>query len=390
MKILYCILDSRFGGPHRLALTVAQRLRESGVGTLFLLGHKSNDPWRPQGFESVLCRRIQCFSRQRPVRSFLGFCGSLPGNLLRLRRLIRSRAIDVVHVDGVTNFVPALAAALARTPIVWHYNDHLPGPLRWVLLPLVTALAATVVVQGQGLRQQRTKAGSRLRGKTVVIPAGVDVGAFRPDDYDTQTKARLRQELGLPPDGPVIGTIGNLNRFKGHAYFLRAAGRIKQRVSNATFLVVGRRLDTDPGYWGQLQRLTAELGLERDVRYTGFRDDIPAVLSILDVFVLSSILESCPVVLLEAMAMRVPVVTTDVGAAREMVLDGRTGLVVPPRDAEALAGAVLALLAKPAAEVGTMVAAARNMVESRFGVDTIADAQRQVYESVTRRPAGHL
>ena len=123
-----------------------------------------------------------------------------------------------------------------------------------------------------------------------------------------------------------------MNRFKGLTYFIEAAGRIKSRVPSAKFVIVGRKLDTDPGYWDHLQQLTEQLGLKQDVVFTGFREDVPAILSALDVFVLASIEESCPVALLEAMAMKVPVVATDVGAVSEMVLHGRTGFVVPPRE----------------------------------------------------------
>ncbi len=388
MKILYCILDNRFGGPHRLALTVAQRLRDEGVETLFLFGHKTDEVWQPEGFESFLLRHIQCCNRYRPLSNFARFCWFLPRNLCRIRTIIRSHDIGIVHIDGVTNFVPALAARLAGVPIVWHYNDHLPRPVKWLLLPLVTALSSKVIVQGERLRQQRTRAGTRLRDKTVVIYSGIDATMFDPADHDADARVRSRQALGLPADCPVIGTIGNLNRYKGHAYFIRAAARIKRQVKDAKFVIVGRRLDTDRAYWRHLQRLTVENGVENDVVCTGFRDDIPAVLSAMDVFVLSSVLESCPLVLLEAMAMGVPVVTTDVGAASEMVLHGRTGFVVPSGDSDVIAEAVLACLAKPKEQVQNMAQAARKRVEQEFTVDTIARQQLQVYESVHRRRVG--
>ncbi len=380
MRVLYCILDNRFGGPHRLAMTVAGRLRDQGVETLFLLGQKTRDPWQPAGFRVFLCKRIQCFTRRRPVWNLAGFCIALPWNLVKIRRLIEANAIDIIHVDGITNFVPALAARLARRPIIWHYNDHVPDVLRGILLRLVNALACTVVVQGHKLRDDRTGAIADLHAKTVVLPSAIALREFCPEKYDVQTRAQLRTDLGIGPDGPLIGMIGNMNRFKGHTWFIRAAQRIKERVDNARFVIVGKRLDTDPGYWDRLQRLTAECGLEKDVVYTGFRDDIPSVLSALDVFVLSSILESCPVVLLEAMAMKVPVVATNVGAVAEMVAHGRTGFVVPLRDPEAIAEAVLAILAKPRDEVRDMVEQARKTVEREFSVDTIAQQQLQLYE----------
>ena len=380
LRVLYCILDNRCGGPHRLAQAVSCLLRFDHIETFFLLGHKAGPSWRPDGFPSFTCRNIQCFRRQAPLRNFLRFCAALPGNLLYLRKLIESNGIDLVHVDGVTNFVPALAGRLAGRPVVWLYNDHPPGPLRPILLSLVTALASTVVVQGECLRQSLTTGRPRLRDKTVVLHSAVDPGRFAADQGAPIQRQRLRQELGIPAQCTVIGTVQNVNRIKGGTHFLEAAARIKKMITPVRFLVVGRKLDTDAGHWDHLQRLTARLGLEQDVIYTGFRDDIPALLSALDLFVLASLQESCPVALLEAMAMKVPVVATDVGAVREMVTHGATGLVVPPGNSDALAQAVLAYLAKPQPQVRTMVEAARKRVEQDFTVQSIARQQGQLYE----------
>jgi glycosyltransferase involved in cell wall biosynthesis len=384
LKVLYCILDNRFGGPHRRAHAAALQLRRDNVETLFLLGHKAGGTWQPEGFPLFVCRHMQCFRRRGPLVGLARFLAMLPWNLRRIRRILRANDIDIVHVDGVTNFVPALAAALTRTPIVWHYNDHLVGPLKWLLVPLLRRLAAVVVVQGESLRRSRTDGDARLRRKTVVLPSAVDTSRFRPEGYGLPERQRIRQELGVSAECVLVGSVGNINRFKGYTYLVEAAAAIKKQMPAARFLIVGRPLDTDPGYWEQLQELAARLGLTEDFFYPGFRDDIPAVLSALDVFVLPSVRESCPMAILEAMAMQVPVVATDVGAAAELVLDGQTGLVVPPGNPEALAGAVLACLKKSPAEVRAMVEAARKRVESRFAVDIIARRQLQVYESLRR------
>jgi glycosyltransferase involved in cell wall biosynthesis len=322
--------------------------------------------------------------------NLIKFSVMLPYNLLRIRRIIKSNNIDIVHVDGVTNFVPALAARLAGRPIVWLYNDYLPRPLRPVLMPLMTRLASRVVVQGENLKQLHTAGNPRLRDKTTVLYSGVDTRRFMPDEHSSEQRRRIRQELGVPPQCTLVGTIRNVNRFKGITYFVEAAGQIKKRVKSAKFVIVGRKLDTDPGYWDHLQQLTAQLGLKDDIIYTGFRDDIPAVLSALDVFVLASIEESCPVALLEAMAMKTPVVATDVGAVAEMVIHGQTGFVVPPRDPAAIAEAVIAYLEKPPEQVSSMVEAARNRVETEFGIDTIAWQQKGLYESLARQSVRHI
>jgi glycosyltransferase involved in cell wall biosynthesis len=389
-KVLYCILDNRLGGPHRRTQAVAGHLRRYGVETVFLFGQKTPDVWRPEGFEAFWCKHIQCFARHRPVLSFARFCCLLPQNLVKIRWLIRSQGITIVHVDGVLNFVPALAARWAGVPIVWHYNDHPPGPIKRVLLPLMTRLSSRVIVQGERLKESRTAGNRRLRDKTCVLYSAVDTAKLIPEAYDATDRARVRAELGVPADCVLIGAVGNLNRFKGYTYFLQAAARIRGQVDQARFLVVGRKLDTDVAYGEELLQLTTELGLRENVIFAGFRDDVPRVLAALDVFVLPSVLESCPVALLEAMAMRTPVVATDVGAVREIVEHGRTGFVTPPYDAGALAETVLTVLAMSPRQVQAMVEGARKTVEQRFTVDTIARQQLQVYQDLRRPRVRHV
>lgn len=387
MKVLYCILDNRLGGPHRRAQAMALRLRRDSIETLFLLGYKGGTIWQPEGFPVFVCRHLQCFRRRSPLINLVQFLGMLPWNLRRIRRILRTNDIDIVHVDGATNFVPGLAAALTRTPIVWHYNDHLVGPLKRLLLPLLRRLASTVTIEGESLRQSRTEGDARLRDKTVVLPPAVDTGQFRPETCGPGERQRVREELGVPAECVLVGAVGNINRFKGYTYFVEAAAAIKRQVPAARFLIVGQQLDTDPGYWERLHELTRDLGLTEDFIYAGFRDDIPRVLSALDMFVLSSVRESCPLAVLEAMAMKVPVVATDVGAVAEEVVDGRTGFVVPPGNAAALAEAVLRYLGKTHAEREALLGAARERVERLFSLDQWAGRQKRIYEELAPRPA---
>jgi len=333
LSVLYCILDNRVGGPHRLALTVARQLRQDGIETAFLVGRKTEETWQPDGARVFQLKCIQCFQRRRPLLNLVCFLSWLPWNMLRIWRIIGSNRIDIVHIDGVTNFLPALAARLTRTPVVWLYNDHLLGPLKRLLLPLLTALSTVVIVQGEKLKESRTGDTPKLHRKTTVLYSSADTHRFDPDRYSGAQRERLKRQLGIPPDCAVVGMVGNVNRFKGYTYFVQAAKRIKETTGPVKFLVVGRKLGTDGGYWEQLQQLTRQEGLEDDIIYTGFREDTAAVMAILDVFVLASVLESCPLVVLEAMAMQVPVVATDVGAVSELVLDGQTGTGVPASDA---------------------------------------------------------
>jgi glycosyltransferase involved in cell wall biosynthesis len=380
MKVLKCILDSRFGGPHRRSFAIARRLRERGVETIFLFGDRGTRLEGLDDFEHHYVGHLQFMTRKHPLVNLLLFVCFLPLNVLRIRKLIKSRRVGLVDVDGVTNTVPALAGRLSGVPVLWCYNDHPPALVRGFLLPWLGWLATRVVVQGERLRQLRTGSRPKLHAKTTVLYPGIDTGTFDPGRYGPPVRRRLREQWGIPPECPLVGVIGNVNRLKGHMYFIEAAGQIKRRSAEARFVIVGRRIDSDPGYWESLQDLTARLGLSRDLIFTDYQEDIPAVLSTLDVFVLSSVLESCPNVVLEAMAMKVPVVATDVGAVGELLGGGAVGVLVAPRDARAIAEAVLTCLTEPPGTVQAATDAARKRVETLFGVDRIARLQLELYE----------
>lgn len=169
--------------------------------------------------------------------------------------------------------------------------------------------------------------------------------------YVSSNNGRVRHELGFPPGAPVVGMVANLRPSKGHEYFIRAARQVAAAVPEARFVAAG---DTHPQLIGPMRGLLAEMDLEDRFFFLGFRSDVADILSAIDVFVLPSTSEGFPLVTLEAMAAGKPLVATRTGGTDEIVVDGETGYLVPPADAGALAGRILALLTDPprAAEFG--------------------------------------
>lgn len=382
MKILNCILDNRFGGPHRRSCGVAQRLRNYDIETVFLFGQKTKEAVPIDGFEYFLMKHIQCVRRKNTIFNLLMFFCLLPYNILKIRKIIRSNAIDIVHVDGSMNIVPALAAAFNGTPIVWHYNDDMPALLKKVFRPLTAILADKIIIQGKKIGEQYLKHNTKFWNKMAFVYPGVDTNEFNADIFGSREKKRVRAEFDVPQGYYLVGTIGNINSFKGHSYFIKSAKKIKDEIKDVKFLIVGSKLDTASAYWNKLQELVSELGLEDDVIFTGFRSDIPEILSALDVFVLSSVREACPNVVLEAMAMRVPVVATDVGAVSEQVINGQTGILVQARNPTAIANAVLAYLRKPKEEIEEMLSKAQKRIDSTFSLSKITEQQKKIYEAL--------
>ncbi|MBL0058666.1 MAG: glycosyltransferase [Elusimicrobia bacterium] len=207
--------------------------------------------------------------------------------------------------------------------------------------------------------------------KITVIHSGVDVQRFAPRpaaDY-------LRRDLKLPTDRPVIGNLTHFSWWKGQTFFLEAAKEILDAGVPAHFLLVGK--DTDGT---EAREKVRALGIEMHVTLAGFRTDMPEVLSLLTLSVLSSLAgEGFSGVLREAMCMGVPVVATDVGGNSELVKDGKTGLLVPPGDAGALASAIRRLLADRTL-AQEMARAAGENVRLHYSLESMVEKTMSLYE----------
>jgi len=157
---------------------------------------------------------------------------------------------------------------------------------------------------------------------------------------------------------------------------------VKKKIKNIRFLIIGSRLNTKIKYWRKLHNLVSSLGLQDEVIFTDFRDDIPDILSILNVFVLSSVTESGPMVVVEAMAMKIPVVATNVGGVNEKIINEKSGIVVQPCNENQLAEAILRVLHMTKDDRKKMANIAYERVEKVFSLHIIAKKHKDIYEDI--------
>jgi len=215
-----------------------------------------------------------------------------------------------------------------------------------------------------------------------VIPNGVDLGKFRP----RWPSPALRRELDLPPGVPTAAIVAALRPEKNHELFLHAAAIVRRQLPQAQFLVVGdgpRRVE--------MEILARQLSLDESVRFLGARRDIPEVLALADVFVLTSHMEANPVSILEAMAVEKPVVATRVGSVPETVLEGKTGFLAAPGSAEEIASRMVELLQSPDA-AAAMGRAGREEVIAHWSVERMVrgyeELLSEIYASKAARSQG--
>jgi len=294
---------------------------------------------------------------------------------LKLRRALKGTGAQLVHTNSLkTHFIGGLAARLGRLPLVWHVRDllaenegyHLLRHAARLLRPHVIAISEAVAEQFAGLPAEVT-----------VIPNGIPLDKFSPGP----SSPSLRSELGLTADDRVLLVSSRLTPWKGHMTLLEAVARLADRWPRLKLVVVGEVAFWEADYEQQLKQRAAELGLTEQVIWTGFRSDVPQLLRLCDIFVLPSVGEPFGRVIVEAMATSRPVVATASGGVPEIVVDGQTGLLVPPEDAQSLASAIQTLLAD-SQRAQQMGAEGLTRAHQLFSVDRVARQGQELYQRI--------
>jgi glycosyltransferase involved in cell wall biosynthesis len=263
-----------------------------------------------------------------------------------LKKVISEVRPDVVHTHGLPALAELGPGAIIGRKHRWihtyHYGNYpyTERPHHMALERWISVLPDQLVAVSD--RQRETIIGYHQLDpdRIITIPNGVEPNKARQNGHIRISK---RAALSIPQDAVVVGSVSVLSEQKGLSYFLQAAASIHQQRPGVHFLVVGGGPLEE-----SLRREAAERHIGAVVHFAGWRTDVAELLCALDVWVMSSLWEAMPVALLEAMAARLPIVATDVGQNAAIVPHRVAGLIVPPRDASAIAASVIELIDKPA------------------------------------------
>ena len=293
--------------------------------------------------------------------------------LVRLRARLRAFAPDVLHtILWSGNSYGRLAALRLAIPVVIAAERCVVPGRPWHLMLIERVLERSTdayLVNCEAIASWLVEHGL-ARPKMHVIPNGFDLARLPSFSLDRQA---ARTAAGLEPARRLVAHVGRLEPQKDFSTFLRAAAIVAAEVPDVDFLIIGEGSEQ-----AALEALSARLGLGARVRFTGLRHDVLALLAAVDVLALTSTFEGFPNVVLEAMAAGAVAVATDVGGCRELVVEGETGILVPPRAPEAVASAVVRVL-RDVALSRRLAAAARRSVESNFGVERMAERTAATY-----------
>lgn len=333
-NILYLHETSKFAGAEESLLNLAKFLDKGRFTPNFIL---------PE--EGLLKDKLEAIGVKVfvvPMPKIRRVVGVIPA-ARRILSIARENNISLLHTNSIrTHFYGLHVARKLKLPIIWHQRNLLT---RELLDPdrLFSSLADVIICNSCAVARRFLKKGT-LSDKVRVVYNGVDTERFSP----AISPDRFRREFGIGESEKIVGIASRFDKRKGHEDFFKAAKEVIRLEKNVRFLVVGGAVfDNHEEREQYLRDRVKSLDLKDRVIFSGFRQDMPEVYAAIDIFVLPSLQEACARVLLEAMASGKPVIATSLGGNPEIVVDEVTGILVPAKDARALAQAMLRLIREP-------------------------------------------
>lgn len=368
---------SNQGGAERFALQVAMGLDPARFESILCA---SRWPLPPE-LRDVIPSEAALAELERSPARFLPLRRRRKVDLaawMRLERFLRRERIDVLHTHKFgSNVWGALVASAARVPIViahehtWSYEGQ---PLRRFLdRELIARRADRFLAVSRADQRRMTEVEGIDPSLTGFIPIGI---RSSPED---SVRHDVRAELAIPADAPVIAAVGILRPQKAFEVLIRAVAQLAAARPGLQLLIAG-----DGPERAALERLIAELGLRENVKLLGMRQDVPDILRAADLAACSSNFEGSPLAVMEYMDLGKPIAATAVGGIPDLIESGVHGLLVPPRDPEALAGAIGELLADPA-RARQMGERARERRRAEFEIAAVISRIEDLYAELLER-----
>jgi len=314
--------------------------------------------------------------QRRTLRTWrlLTFGASLVPSIIKLWMIIRQESIDVVHTNTATTPTTGVSARLAGIPHIWHlremFADDFPQLWRYFASFMLhfanKILCVSTPIMGQ----------FRSDPKVEVLYNGLDISEF---NLDNSSIKAWREKLGVSDRTRLVGVASRISPWKGQDIFLQACALLKIKAKNVHYVVIGDAFKGNEHLIHRLKEYVRTNNLDEDVTFTGFLYDPKSLIAALDVLVLpSSRPDPFPGIVLEGMALEVPIVATNIGGSAEQVEHGVTGLLVPPRDAESMANAILEIL-KDADLQQSMGKAGRERVIKEFSLNRVCGRLEDLY-----------
>ncbi|HEX9756675.1 MAG TPA: glycosyltransferase family 4 protein [Nitrospiria bacterium] len=344
--LVFVVTKLELGGAQKMALSLLRGMREKGVdlylitGTGGILEPEAQDiPGLTIFFVSDLVRPIN------PIKDFLAFC-HIYWFIRRIKKGLFPLSQIIVHThSSKAGILGRWAAFFAGVSLIFHtyhgfgFHDRQNIFLRKCLV-FVEKLTSLITDRIIGVSHANIQKGETLGilkpEKTLLVHYGIDLSAFKRNGHSS---FNLKSGLGFPPDAPLVGMIACFKPQKAPLDFVRMAQMVQREIPQCLFVMIG-----DGVLRPIIEKTIRDLGLKDKIFLLGWREDIPDLFGIMDIFVLTSLWEGMPICLLEASASGIPIVATHVDGTPEVVQNGGNGFLVSPRDVAGMSRFVIQLL----------------------------------------------
>jgi glycosyltransferase involved in cell wall biosynthesis len=360
--ILHLIETSDLGGAENVMINLVTNLEEDGYHSIVCLRKEGAlyDELIKRGIEAHIINEEGFFDVRFVINLFV---------------LVRMKKVSLIHAhEFLMNVYGTIVGKLSGRPVVTTLHGKFYYYEKWrrrFALQLVSKFSQLVCVS-EDLRGFVSEKIGIPKNRIVTIYNGIDTELFA----KSEKAVLMKEKFGIKNGQKVVGTVANLNAMKGHTYLLKAIPSIIRDYPSVVFLFVGKGDQEE-----KLRKEALDLGIFEYVKFLGFRSDIPELLNLMDVFVLPSLSECLPLSVLEAMALSVPTVVTDVGGIREIIKDQETGYIVPPADPAALADKI-SLLLGDRTNARSIGLGGREAVDEKFSIETMLAQYQSLYNSL--------
>mgnify|MGYP001601447598 FL=1 len=341
MKILYPVIDGEISGGNIICLRIIEEALKRGYQVVV------NSPSEGKLTNILKGKGIKVYNIDTR-------CSWRLDNAIKLAYIIKKENIHLLHSHTPLSatVLSRLAGWLARVPVIthahtWDFMSSNPMVkcyqffLNWFTSRF---FCAQIIAVSRSVKDEIIKQGVTAN-KIAVVYNGISLA----DNECAKNPSEIRKELGLRQDQRIIGEVSRLCKDKGQDILIKAAQKVIKNNPDTVFMIVGEDFERRGAYKKNLEELVSDLGLKEQIIFTGYRSDIMGLMNAFELFVLPSLVEGLPVVILEAMAAKKPVITTPVGGNPEIVIDGETGTIVPSGDPDRLAEAIIYHLQNPEA-----------------------------------------
>ena len=368
-RLLFVIINDNYGGGERVFTQIINGLPLDRY-QVFVASIPGGEFYQAIKREDVTFIPVDFSRRVNPLLVY------------KLLRIVKEYRIDLVHGQAArAEFYARIAAGIARVKYVSTvampvegFNVSYSRRYLYCMLDHITErFVDRFLVCSETLR--KTYVLKHLIPEKLVtrIYNGIEIDLYSPG-VDGKKCSHFKDELRIPQDTVLIGAIGRMVWQKGFEHLVRAIPHMAKELSNFTVLFVG-----DGELRNDLEQQCKDHNIDDRVIFSGFRSDIKEILSFIDVLVIPSLREGFPMVTLEAMAMARPIVATSIAGIVEQIIDMKTGLLVPPEDSDALAGAVVTIV-QDKILADTLARNAREYVIEHFSIEKIVQETEKVYQ----------